>query len=92
MLAKSNQAAEQIILDESLNQNYQSTIMVTAQDNAGRTVDSVQIPIQQFIGAGVTRGFYVLEGQCYYSVSYVEPNCISIEQSENLNQIRIWIK
>ena len=92
MIAKSTQNDELVDLSESLNQNYQSTIMITAQTDNGVTVDTIEMPIQQFIGGGLVRNVSDSEYNYSYSITYIESNIVSIVQSDNLNQVRIWVK
>ncbi|MCI8288049.1 MAG: acyltransferase [Lachnospiraceae bacterium] len=92
MIYKFTGGDEQISIEESLHRDNQSTVLITAQNDSGVTVDAIEIPIVQFIDGGVDRTSVLNEEQYTYYVTYIDNRTLKISMSENISQIRVWTK
>ena len=91
MLVKVTDAGTSSIQDEFKGDN-QSTLLVTAQDNNGVTVDAVEMPVVQFIGGGINRTLIVNGTEQSYNITYVNGRTMDFEISDGIRQIRVWAK
>lgn len=74
-----------------IDQNNYGTILVTAQNSNTFTIDSIEIPVQQFINGGIVRGSGKVNDDEYeYSVMYVDTSTVEITMSANVAQVRLW--
>ena len=91
MLIKVSEAGK-VNVQETFKGNNQSTLLLTAQNDTGVTIDAVEVPVAQFIGGGVTRLLYLDGTEQSYSVIYISGNSVDIQKSDGVKQVRIWAK
>ncbi len=75
-----------------LHRDNESTILVTAQNNQGITVDAVEIPVVQFIGGGFDRCSAIGEQVYSYQIDYVSNQNVYVIKSDNISQMRVWAR
>ncbi len=79
-------------IQETLASDAQSTIMITAQDNSGMTVDALEMPVTQFIGGGINRTVYVGNDEYTYNVVYLNERSLMVKKMDGISQVRVWVK
>lgn len=79
-------------IQEIFNKDNQSTILVTAQNSDGITIDASEIPVTQFIGGGINRTIDVEGEECTYHVIYINDNSVMIDKTDEIKQMRVWAK
>lgn len=92
MLYKYAGGDEEVSIDEAFHRDNQSTVLLTVQNNSGVTVDAIEIPVVQFIGGGVDRTNVLNREQYTYCVTYIDSRAVKISVSENISQVRIWVR
>ena len=92
MIGRTTGSEESISLNRVLHRGLESTIMVTAQNSQGITIDASEIPVMQFIGGGVKRNSLQGEEEYSYEVRYVNDQNVYISKTDNIGQIRIWVR
>jgi len=78
-------------LDFSLSTKSYETILISVQDEAGITVDVTEIPVQQFIGGGISKTKEQITN-LRYDVLYIDATTVRIRSEGIKGNIRIWGK